>query len=438
MRYEKIKIDKIDNGLSIIDNEIQSLSNFDKLTLDSNNNLVLSSDFASVDFSNELTSANYFILGNYLFVMVQKVATSLVELYRSSDGLSFNLVATLSVDFSDYSQIADCGNNSFVIMSNGKLFHFNNIDCTGNVYDFDTSITPSFAYVSGFYYFCDQNGYLYKTKDFSFSTPVILFPRNNVDTFLLNFNNLLLVNFGDYEVFVFDPVSLTFENIEKASHINTFLMKNGSFFWTIKHADNRTVFYQYSGYSEIILNYNFGERIILFDFADNFLYFYGYTTGKIYKFDTINYKLFYVNTYSLGSGKIPFVFSNRLYIFHTNQSATNARLYYSNNYILTAGYAETNLFTKDSIIPKSLILYHFPLASGSSVKIYASQNNGAYSLIMTSNTVGSTRKEYIFPKNTNIDFIKFKIELLTTDPTKSPNNIKLNFLYNNIGLESSK
>lgn len=436
MRYEKIKFDKIDNGLSVIDNEFDSLSNFSLVTLDNENKLILANDYDTIIFDNDMSGANFFVFGSDFYVLVQDSSTLRVKLYKSTDGITFSLNTTLPVQFDSYSRFFDCGNNTCIVECSGNIYNVG----TGATYSGFSLSAESLTFCNGFYYFVDQDGYLIKFKDFSSNgTPVLQLPYNNLDTFIVNYEGFLIVNHGDEQVTIIDPLSLTFNYVPESFRIDDFLIKNNNFFWTKKYSNNRTIFYKYSGYSEKILDYNFGERVYPFDFIDNCLYIYGSVSGKIYKFDTISFKLFYINTFLNANSAYCLIYNDKFYFFDQSTiPAKEAYLHYSDGYILTAGYAETNLINKDTISPKAIILYHYPLPSGCTVKLYASQNFGAYSLILTSNTLGSTKKEYIFPKNSSVDFIKFKIELLTTNVSNSPSKIKLNFLYQPLGLENSK
>ena len=104
------------------------------------------------------------------------------------------------------------------------------------------------------------------------------------------------------------------------------------------------------------------------------------------------------------------------------------------------GYFQTTIIDKGEIVPKQLILRHDPLLTGSTVKVYTKKDQASSweNAIITSNTVGGIKKKYNYPAGAIHDFTEFKVELITTDTTKTPKNIKLEFLYLPIGLENAK
>lgn len=103
------------------------------------------------------------------------------------------------------------------------------------------------------------------------------------------------------------------------------------------------------------------------------------------------------------------------------------------------GYAETSIISEGEIVPKQIILRHDKLDSHCSVKVYKDfDRSGTYTLILTSNTASSIKKKYAFPAGTILDFAQFKIELITTDSSKTPEDIELEFLYLPVGLANAK
>jgi hypothetical protein len=104
-----------------------------------------------------------------------------------------------------------------------------------------------------------------------------------------------------------------------------------------------------------------------------------------------------------------------------------------------AGNMETENVDKGEIIPKQLIVKHDPLPASTSVKVYYQFNkSGSYTLVLTSDTDGAVKKAYTFTAGTKIDLAKFKVQLETTDATKTPENISLEFLFVPVGITNAK
>ena len=103
------------------------------------------------------------------------------------------------------------------------------------------------------------------------------------------------------------------------------------------------------------------------------------------------------------------------------------------------GDFESTIVDKGEISPMQLILKHDPLPANTTVKVsYDFNKTGTYTLVITSDTDGAIKKVYTFANGTKIDFAQFKIELETTDPTKTPDNISLDFIYQPVGLTNAQ
>ncbi len=104
----------------------------------------------------------------------------------------------------------------------------------------------------------------------------------------------------------------------------------------------------------------------------------------------------------------------------------------------SSGTCETSIMDKGKHVPCYLIVRHDPLATGTSVKVYAKYNKASsWSVaLLTSNVVGSVSC-IVKLDGSEVDFSQFKLELLTTDTSKSPQNVELTFLYIPVGLEFS-
>ena len=131
---------------------------------------------------------------------------------------------------------------------------------------------------------------------------------------------------------------------------------------------------------------------------------------------------------------------NEKFIFAiVNQTPPYSYKFYTDSQYNASGNLESSIYEKGEIVPKQLILRHKPLLANTSVKVYYKfDHSAAYTLVLTSNTTGAIKKKYTFPAGTIFDFAQFKIELITTDATKTPEDVQLEFLYLPVGLENAK
>lgn len=88
--------------------------------------------------------------------------------------------------------------------------------------------------------------------------------------------------------------------------------------------------------------------------------------------------------------------------------------------------------------PVYAILKHDLLPAGTDVKLYKkADKTAAWSLVLTSDTDGAVSREVKLTDD-KVVFYQFKIELNTTDDTKSAENVELIYLYIPLGLENSE
>lgn len=101
------------------------------------------------------------------------------------------------------------------------------------------------------------------------------------------------------------------------------------------------------------------------------------------------------------------------------------------------GSLESSILDVGEVVPIQAILRHKPLSASTSVKLYVKKNQASSwgSAVLTSDTDDAVNKKYRFPKSSIYDFIQFKIELITTDDTVTPEDVQLIFLYKPLGLE---
>lgn len=109
------------------------------------------------------------------------------------------------------------------------------------------------------------------------------------------------------------------------------------------------------------------------------------------------------------------------------------------NYVISGGI-ETGIINKTKIIPIAAIIRNKPLGAGTSIKLYAKKDQSSTwgTALMTSDTAGAVEKQYDFPNTYGkVTFLELRIELLTTDTTKTPEDVEIVFIYSEVGIESS-
>lgn len=101
----------------------------------------------------------------------------------------------------------------------------------------------------------------------------------------------------------------------------------------------------------------------------------------------------------------------------------------------------TSIIDTIDLIPRQVIVRHKPLADGASVKVYEKQDHASSwgSAIINSNTANSIRKTYDYAKGSKCDYLQFKIEINSTDDDVSaPEDVQLEFLYQESGMSKAK
>lgn len=107
---------------------------------------------------------------------------------------------------------------------------------------------------------------------------------------------------------------------------------------------------------------------------------------------------------------------------------------------LPAGYIESGIISKGEHTPIRIIARHKPLLSNTGIKIYYSKDrSGSYGASVFTNAVaGSVRTEYDFPNTIGkISFMEIKVELTSSDNTKTPEDVEFDYIYKPLGLETS-
>ena len=149
------------------------------------------------------------------------------------------------------------------------------------------------------------------------------------------------------------------------------------------------------------------------------------------------FRMYALPTGKVGTSGVRFKNSD---LISTQGTANKVRIYRNYNY-RTAGTFETPILDEGEIIPIQLILRHKPLPSYTTVvNVYIKNNyNSSWGLLFVSNTAGSVKKKFNFVNGYGVfDFVQFEIELTTSDPAVSPDDVQLEFLYSPTGLENAK
>lgn len=164
------------------------------------------------------------------------------------------------------------------------------------------------------------------------------------------------------------------------------------------------------------------------------------TTSQLWKFDKegnafkiweADTSLGYPNPWVIRSWEGKIIFS----------SANDGKWYQTTNGVFaTAGYIESGIISKGEHAPIRIIARHKPLLSNTGIKIYYSKDrSGSYGASVFTNAVaGSVRTEYDFPNTIGkISFIEVKVELTSSDSTKTPEDVEFDYIYKPLGLETS-
>lgn len=283
-----------------------------------------------------------------------------------------------------------------------------------------------------------------------------------------NFPGTSLINIGESLFSYSSRRSMTLYKIN--SDFSTEVFKRGFKFTSIA-GFNDILFYTYTQYIAfypsilyITTMYTMTEdgTISIFKVFPEHIYpeFIGSTHDKLYFYVSTNTSPSTIDIYSIDkNGAIIKEYSysdDNSYLWYLlSDSSSNDFLSYdetgepifavqlftdkAKNRVSDSGF-ETTIVDKGEILPKQIILKHDPLITGTSVEVYARKDKATSwgSIILTSNTAGSIKKKYTFPKNTKCDYIQYKIIMKTTDTTKYVNNIELEFLYQKCGLANSQ
>jgi len=459
-RYKKININNFSGGIGnefcqgennfYISQNINVKNDTKKIKLLGN---LIGTDIPSSPGEDSIAPYRFSKKSNSILLLVSDDENELTYLYESFDGINFSKINT----FSETIGVDECkifSNNNIVVCffafgyiavsyDGGYNFteHVNSFYPTGNLVFGD-----KIAYVTDQY--LDYT--LLKTTDFLNYDVVFNFTDTGDEI-----RNLIFVN--DIFYFSVDNRLYRIENnipilIRTFSALTDLYLScvgnNLVIAYFINYSKIRIVFYdvdQFSVVKELNLSDNFHYIKFLFSIEKEtyFVIRQNSETPKeeIYKLtdDGSIFKMFSFNhsksSYTDGGQKIG---DDYFFAVVTQDLPYNYKIYKNTIYSLS-GNLETSIFEAGEIVPKQLIVRHKPLLTGTSVKIYHKFNHSSsYTLDITSNVEGAVKAKYNFPTGTICDFYQFKIELLTSDSSKTPDDVELEFLYLPIGLENSK
>ncbi len=478
MKYKKIEFkffEKSGQEYLIDEKGFFKSENFSRIITKNNNSLGNMPDTINVALCSPITPdiTHSAINNGYIYIQGIGNSSDLVELWKGKNNEAFTKVFTFTTQFDEdqgmisfknklialgflngeskayYSQdsgssfneittLPDDTFNSFVIVGNTLYIEYlNSIYKSTDGITFELYLTVPSEY-QFWYELIYLNGFLY----------TIIYSENNDDNFLCRIENNKIFNIKK----IINPTSI---------------FSDGNYIYI-------------TTLSEIINGKTSDAKILKFDLENlkeiyDFSYLFSYPVGikikttyenKIFlSVDTWNdnqtedyYKTFIFSIDSTDNVILEYILpitptNTTFQEIITNNNVLHMVQYSDTGNIETAqifnnfnrkyqanGNVELSIIEKGEIIPKQLIIRHKPLDIGCSVKIYTKKDfkTSWGTEILNSNTVGAIKKKYTYPTGIIQDFTQFKIELITTDETKTPKDIKLDFLYLPLGLENAK
>jgi len=451
-RYKKIEFKKFSDGLG------QEFFELEKKFYNSSNIAVkedtkkikLLPDLATTNTSDEtFISKQFLATKDYIFFLTETAAAGKAFLQRTSDAINWATASNFAVGTLPYEIFSFQGKILAWIDDGGTIkVNISNSDDGGSF----TQSTPSHFPASGAFIATELDNVLYMvTKNTAGGFPCIAKSNDGITyTELFHFDNdvdiEVIFTMNEWVHFVYKSGLYRIEN-DKPVLIRNFSQFVGAINIGKDHAavlyggsgiDTKIQIYDGETFEKTITMTGLGYMWPLFS-DENYAYFKAYTTGNIYKIDK-NGRIFALYTidptHNLATGAI---FKNMEVFYAFKSGAPTASKIYRNSIYKTSGNLETSIFSVGEIVPKQIIVRHKPLPANTSVKIYQKFDRTAnYTLILTSDTDGAVKKKYTFPAGTIIDYGQFKIELITSDTSATPEDVELEFLYLPVGLENAK
>jgi hypothetical protein len=299
----------------------------------------------------------------------------------------------------------------------------------------------------GYIYFFRQNGTkteLWKTND-NFVTSTLVFDLRS------SYQTGCIANINGYIYFAFHNklmrVTKTGVEVAVTSDSGAFTFSQFNKEYTLLFSkDNKDVKVEYfDGFRKELVkkikNAGLGDGKPFFDGQYTYLEIATEpTTSNIFKIDSAG-NAFKIWEADVSSGyPSPWVIRswNGAVIF---SSANDSKWYQTTEDIFaTTGYIESGIISKGEHAPIRVIARHKPLLSNTGIKIYYSKDrSGSYGASVFTNAVaGSVRTEYDFPNTIGkISFMEIKVELTSSDSTKTPEDVEFDYIYKPLGLETS-
>lgn len=408
--------------------------------------LKLISDNPKTEFADDGYGDSYAQNAHYAFTVVYTDAVGHSMLYRTTDGITYTKVYDFPANYLCYSIfcidgqiVAFCENTSTYNLYVGISGFF------GTAFSFSVCpyIITCLTKKNGLYYghtITGSGAAILTSPDF-INWTIVVQTGEDGNIFFINY-------FKGFIHYIFDEDFYRLENdipiLIKKFQTSIFGIQIGENNILIcERSTDRVFFYLYDGetfkkFGPLLLA-NQGVPIFATEHyaivatfqtsATNYQFYKVFADGSFFKL----YGISSLAGMPSGGG----YFANKDLLQYSTGSVM--QIYRTDGYV-ASGTFETTILDLDEHIPIALIVKHKPLVANTSVKIYAKSNQASSwgSALINSNTVGAIKKLYKFPAGTKQDFAQFKFELLTTDGTKTPEDVQLEFLYLPVGLENAK
>ena len=475
MRYKKIQFkDFSGGGEQIFLQDQAAFSRSYKLNLGEANSIRLAALLNSQSLAMKVLGGSgcnnmplFYENGGYNYLFVLDITTSIPKLYRSTGSGAFTLKYTFSTQHGlDNVYMALSHNNYHIVCFDdsvaGKTVWYASLDPTAGWAQIASllDITPVKNLI------VDNKLYIVGTKDLYQTTDGLTYTPMNFSAQLKSYDfiqdalyfdgfwylvlwsnkeqiyHFMKVENGILKTILSSKQSMNIEMTKKFMYIST------NYPCRIYTWDGEELIEKYDLTNFFPTTYNFRVMKTIEDRIYFNLHFLDPTSAKEKNclFSIIDDKGIFLEFDMADDEMILFVAEqgNVLYLGVENTGASPGFKVY-NDYAATGeifqptGYAETSIVDDGEVVPKQLVLKHAPLDSNCSVKVYKDfDRSGTYTLVLTSNTAAAIKKKYTFPAGTILDFAQFKIELITTDSSETPEDIQLDFLYLPVGLENAK
>lgn len=466
-RYKKITFESFKNGIGF---EYLSEKNSAKISTnivadETTGKLSLGSAMSAIAMpapvSTMPTQNNAVVLSDRFLVRGYDDAGAVTKIYKSTDGTSLTLVKTLSAGFAASGGMIGAGNLAVIFSADVPSSFAYSLDSgqtwtesTQSVFD---QYRASNLLIGEYIYFVAHitggNYGIVRTKDGTIFEIVYQSPSAwLIPTYLVEDNGALFFTTGSIVYKLENNEAKIIQKLPKDADIQLYANGNLYIFSLKIHATAQTTrikLYQFDGSRfNITRDFTFPARLQSqgpgWRDLNNAYILCGLGTGGYAGFtDNVTFRIdqdgaiHFMNAFDFNNEEVWEIFTFNSVLYYIDGGSISPGLLYGANYALL-GSVETPIISDGEMIPKQVILRHKPLVTGTSAKVYIKKDlAAAWTLLLTSNTVGAVKKEYTFANGYGIsDFFEFKIELITTDNSVSPDILSLDFLYVPVGLET--